>query len=312
MKVLIAEDDAGLRQLLKVNLIRAGHEAVEAVNGLQAWEMLKQESIRLLIVDWIMPGIDGAELVRRIRAAGWPGYTYIILLTAKTASDDIVAGLNIGADDYLCKPFNREELLARLGVGERILDLEARLSASLAREHELASHDSLTGLLNRRALYERAQAELSRAARMKTTVSFVMLDIDHFKAVNDQYGHLVGDKALCLVAELLRQNKRNYDYAGRWGGEEFLLVLPGTTLPTAGLVAERIRQSVAAQPLPVPEQEPLFLHVSLGVACSTSSGSLLTLDLLLQQVDEAMYQAKAGGRNRVCQFEDEAQPAEEA
>jgi two-component system cell cycle response regulator len=202
MKILVAEDDEGLRQLLKVYLVRGGHEVAEAINGLQAWDLLKQESIRLLIVDWMMPGVDGAELIRRIRAAGWPGYTYIILLTAKSGQDDIITGLNVGADDYLCKPFNREELLARLGVGERILDLEARLSASLAREHELASHDSLTGLLNRRALYERAQAELSRAARMKTVVSLLMIDIDFFKAVNDEYGHLLGDKALCLIADL--------------------------------------------------------------------------------------------------------------
>ena len=303
MKVLVAEDDAGLRQLLKIYLNRAGHEVVEATDGLQAWELLKEESLRLLIVDWMMPGMDGAELIRRIRAAGWPGYTFIILLTAKSTKDDIVAGLNMGADDYLAKPFNRDELIARLGVGERILDLETRLSASLARVEELATHDSLTGLYNRRALYEHAHAELSRAARLKTSVSCIMLDVDHFKAVNDQYGHLVGDQALCLIAELLRQNKRNYDYVGRWGGEEFLVVLPATNLQEAGVVAERLRTAVAAAGLLLPEREPLPLRVSLGVTSSSTASGPVTLDELLQQADEALYQAKAAGRDRVCFYE---------
>ncbi len=303
MKVLVAEDDASLRQLLRIYLSRAGHEVVEAVDGQQAWEILKQESARLLIVDWMMPGVDGAELIRRIRASGWPGYTYIILLTAKSTQDDVIAGLNLGADDYLCKPFNRDELLARIGVGERILDLEARLSASLAREHELASHDTLTGLYNRRALYEHAHAELNRAVRKKTSFSLVMLDLDHFKLLNDQFGHLAGDQALRLVAELLMQNKRSYDYAGRWGGEEFLVVLPVSTLPEAAVVAERFRAAIAASRLPLPGQEPLSLRVSAGVASSSGLKGPLTLDGLLQQADEALYRAKAGGRNRVCQYE---------
>jgi diguanylate cyclase (GGDEF)-like protein len=299
MKVLIAEDDSLLREMLQGELAVAGHHLITANNGLEAWEMLQKEHIRMLLVDWMMPGLDGPELIRRIRSAGWPGYTYIILLTAKTGRDDIVEGLNAGADDYVTKPFRRDELLARMGVGSRILDLETRLSESLAREEALASRDSLTGLPNRRALYDRARAELSRAQREKKSVGLVMMDIDNFKPINDKFGHAAGDEALRCVAEVLLKSKRDYDFTGRWGGDEFLAILPGTSILQAGLVAERIRASIETI-RPVNGDGTIDIRSSMGVACASPAFHPVDLDELLQQADDALYRAKAEGRNRVC------------
>jgi diguanylate cyclase (GGDEF)-like protein len=299
MKVLIAEDDSLLREMLQGELGVAGHHLITANNGLEAWEMLQKEHVRMLLVDWMMPGLDGPELIRRIRGAGWPGYTYIILLTAKTGRDDVVEGLNAGADDYVTKPFRRDELLARMGVGSRILDLETRLSESLAREEALASRDSLTGLPNRRALYDRARAELSRAQREKKSVGLVMMDIDNFKPINDKFGHAAGDEALRCVAEVLLKSKRDYDFTGRWGGDEFLAILPGTSILQAGLVAERIRASIATI-RPANGGGSIELRSSMGVACASPAFHPMDLDELLQQADDALYRAKAEGRNRVC------------
>jgi len=300
MKVLIAEDDSLLRQMLRGELAAAGHQLITAANGLEAWEMLQKEHVRMLLVDWMMPGLDGPELIRRIRGAGWPGYTYIILLTAKSGRDDVVEGLNAGADDYVTKPFRRDELLARMGVGSRILDLETRLSESLAREEALATLDSLTGLPNRRALYDRARAELNRAQREKKSIGLIMMDIDDFKPINDQFGHAAGDEALRLVAEVLQKSKRDYDFTGRWGGDEFLAILPGTSILQAGLVAERIRASIDKVRLKADGAGAVVLRTSLGVACASPAFHPVELDELLQQADSALYRAKAEGRNRVC------------
>jgi two-component system chemotaxis response regulator CheY len=253
----------------------------------------------MVIADWIMPGLDGPELVRRIRAAEWPGYTYVMLLTVRSEKRDVVEGLNAGADDYLTKPFHPDELLARLGVGTRILDLEARLHRMLAREKGLASTDGLTGLLNRRGLYERARHELSRSRREASDISLVMMDLDDFKRFNDAHGHLAGDRALCLVADALREELRDYDFAGRWGGEEFVVVLPGTGPAQAERAAERIRAAVARLIVPVEGRLAPPLLLSLGVASACGGREDRDLDTLLEQADAAMYRAKSGGGNRV-------------
>lgn len=300
MKVLVAEDDELLRQMLRGGLARAGYQLVTAGDGLAAWEMLQKEHVRMLLLDWMMPGLDGPGLIRRIRAAGWPGYTYIILVTARTDAADVVHGLNAGADDYLTKPFREEELLARMGVGKRILDLEARLSDSLAREAAIANLDSLTGLPNRRALYDRARTEISRAAREKRSLGLIMMDLDHFKEINDRFGHGVGDEALRTVASVLQKNVRDYDFVGRWGGEEFLAILPGASLSQACLVAERIRTSVENIRLGVRGVEGVALRASLGVACNVLGPVTRNLDELLEAADDVLYRAKEEGRNRVC------------
>ena len=247
----------------------------------------------------MMPGLDGPELIRLIRQTAAPTYTYIILLTAKGDKGDIVGGLETGADDYLTKPFHPGELRARVSIGERILHLEARLRESNDQLEVLATQDSVTGLLNRRAIQDRVDAEWNRAMRGTRSMGIVLLDVDHFKAVNDQHGHAIGDQALHLVAQTLMVDPRTYDLAGRWGGEEFLLLLPEADLESAGAVAERVRARMAATPLTLPDGSHLSLTVSAGVA-STAPAVPATLTILLQQADEALYSAKRQGRNRVC------------
>jgi two-component system chemotaxis response regulator CheY len=299
MKVLVADDDRLLREMLAAELAGAGYEVVTVPDGIAAWEVLQRERIRMLIVDWMMPRQDGAELIRRIRSAGLPGYTYIILLTARSGRAEVVEGLNTGADDYVSKPFQREELLARMGVGKRILDLEACLSESLAREEALATRDVLTGLPNRRGLHDRAQAELSRATREKRGLGVIMMDLDHFKQINDRYGHAAGDAALRRVAEVLQRSRRDYDVVGRWGGEEFLLVVPGASLAQTSLVAERVRAAIESIDLKVGGVEPVRLRASLGVASAEPGTAPVALDELIRMADDAMYRAKREGRNRV-------------
>jgi two-component system, cell cycle response regulator len=290
MKILIVEDDLMQRRFLQIILTQSGKEVVAAADGEAAWEMLQTERIRIVVTDWLMPVLSGLELIQRIRAANLPHYTYLVLLTSKNAQDSIVEGLKAGADDYLIKPFDRNELLARLAIGERILKLEDRLE-------QMATHDTLTKLLNRRALYCGAQTELKRSVRENSSLCMIMLDIDHFKSVNDAYGHPIGDKALCLVAETLLQNKRDYDLVGRWGGEEFLALLPKTSLADAGMIAERFRASIEAARLLMPDGDTVKLTVSLGVS-TTACGSL-DIEELIHQADEALYLAKNSGKNRV-------------
>jgi len=299
VKILVADDDPLLRQLLERELSHAGHEVVTVGDGLEAWEVLEEERIRLLIVDWMMPRLDGADLIRRIRDAGWPGYTYAILLTARAGKDDVVEGLGVGADDYVTKPFCADELLARIGVGVRILDLERRLSESLAREETLAYRDSLTGLPNRRALCDLAHAEIVRAVRARSNVGVIMVDLDDFKTINDRFGHATGDEALRRVAGALQENRRGYDFTGRWGGDEFLVVLPGATTEQAAQVAERIRAAIHDIELPVAGGSPASVRASLGVASACPGESSIGLDELLARADDAMYRTKRSGGNRV-------------
>lgn len=298
MRILVVDDDRGFRELLSEELESVGHTVLEAADGQQAWEILNQEPARLVITDWMMPKLDGPQLINQIRNANFPHYIYIILLTAKSSQQDVVTGLGAGADDYLRKPFDIEELQARVAIGERILTLEMRLREALYNLEVAATHDGLTGLLNRQAISEYAEAELSRVHRAGGSLSLALLDIDHFKSVNDRYGHLVGDEALKHVSETIASTIRPYDRAGRWGGEEFMLVLPETTLEQAALVAERVRERVAASPVVLADGERLYLQVSLGVS-ETEAETLVPLNTLLDQADEALYRAKNAGRNQV-------------
>jgi two-component system chemotaxis response regulator CheY len=306
MRILIVEDDPGSLRLLMLSLMHAGHEIVQATDGQVAWDIWQKENIRLVVTDWMMPEMSGTELIQKIRTAG-RGYTYIIMVTAVGDKPKVVAGLSSGADDYITKPYDPDELAARVGIGVRIIQLEENLSASRSQMEFLAMHDTLTGLFNRRAIQERAEADLSRALREQTPLSVALLDIDHFKAVNDTHGHDVGDQALRLVAEVLTANIRGYDAVGRWGGEEFLVVLPGDSLIDAAIVAERIRVSVTEITLELAGGKRLPLTASLGIASWPGTASQpLTLDQLIHQADEALYRAKSEGRNRVCLAEPHA------
>ncbi|MBT3391551.1 MAG: diguanylate cyclase [Chloroflexi bacterium] len=305
MKVLIVEDDPISLKLLSGTLSQLNYDVVEAKNGVEAWQILQQRTIRLVITDWVMPEMDGITLTRLIRETEMAGYIYIIVLTGRQGIENIVDGLDAGADDYMIKPFDPKELSSRLHIGARILDLEQRLKGAYERMYELAMHDELTGLWNRRAFYTHAQSELERSERMVHALSILLLDIDHFKLVNDRYGHLVGDRALIMLAETITKNLRSYDRAGRWGGEEFIILLPETSLNEAVEIAERLRIQVMNARLPVHVEDQdnfddeLGIEISLGVA-TLNLGSAVSLDQLFDAADEMLYLAKRQGRNRVC------------
>ena len=301
MKVLIVDDDPTNRHLLTAMLLSTKHEFCEASDGKGAWELIQKETINLVITDWMMPDMDGVELIDYIRKANFPHYIYIILLTARSTKADVVAGLESGADDYLVKPFDLDELRARVKIADRIIELERRLREERDRNQKMATYDSLTNLYNRRALYDIADNELARARRDKKSVSLVMMDIDHFKNVNDAHGHNIGDQALRIVAHIISEKIRIYDTAARWGGEEFLLILPGANIDEAEHIAERVRQGVETSSIPIPGGNHLNLQASFGVSTSMPD-KLLSFDILVHQADEALYDAKEKGRNRVCVY----------
>lgn len=291
MKILIADDDAVSRRLLEATLTRWGYEVVVAQDGSRAWEILQREDApRLAILDWVMPGLDGPQICQQVRGRADPAYTYLILLTAKSEKEELVKGMEAGADDFLSKPFHAEELRARLRAGIRILELEESLRVQ-------ATHDSLTGLWNRAATLDLLRRELSRAKRLGTPVSVVMADIDHFKRINDTHGHLAGDVVLREVARRISSSVRDYDVTGRFGGEEFLIVFPSCTAQTAVKQAERLRARVLKDPVETPEG-PVSVTLSLGVAASEAVTGV-DPDSLLRAADTALYQAKGQGRNRV-------------
>ncbi|MEE9277838.1 MAG: diguanylate cyclase [Dehalococcoidia bacterium] len=298
MEILIVEDDPFQRRVLGSRLRQAGYEVKALADGRDAWALMQTNPARLVITDWTMSEMSGTELIRRIRAAEWPNYTYTILVTARDGKADVLEGLASGADDYLTKPVDHRELQARIAIGVRMIELEDRLRASQERLRLLASHDGLTGLLNRQAIHEYADAELQRGRRRDIPVSIALLDVDKFKAVNDEHGHVKGDDALRAVAEALTTNTRPYDRVGRWGGEEFLLVLPDTTLKEGGLVAERIRAAIADVAIPLDDSGTLQIRVSIGVACMQPDAPAQFKELL-RQADAALYEAKRGGRNCV-------------
>ncbi len=300
MKILIVEDESIFRRMVRKNLLEAGYDVVEAEDGHAAWELFQRESFQFVITDWMMPKMNGPELVQNIRMSGQKNYTYIIMLTAMDDKDNVIFGIESGADEYLTKPFNSRELKARVASGMRILKLEEQLIQAREQMEALAMHDGLTGLLNRRAIEEYAEAEFNMADRKERAMSAILVDIDHFKGINDRYGHKVGDHALQQVAKVLREDLRKYDRVGRWGGEEFILILPDTLLQDAVMVAERIRLKTAETQISLENGETFSVHISLGVACTTSQFQSLTK--FIDAADQALYQSKQSGRNRVCSF----------
>jgi two-component system cell cycle response regulator len=291
VKILVAEDDPVFRRLLEATLKKWGYDVVLAEDGDKAWEVLQREDApRLAILDWVMPGLDGPQICRAVRSLGDQRYVYLLLLTAKSEKEDLVKGLEAAADDFLTKPFDAEELRARLRAGIRILDLQERLRVE-------ATHDSLTGLWNRGATLDLLRRELSRGERQGTPVTVIMADVDHFKQINDMYGHLTGDVVLREVAHRLSSAVRGYDVAGRFGGEEFLIVFPGCAVASAAAQAERLRACINREPVDTPEGL-IPVTLSLGVAASEPVTEV-DPDLLLHAADTALYRAKSRGRNCV-------------
>jgi diguanylate cyclase (GGDEF)-like protein len=299
--ILLVEDEPTTRLMAAHQLRRAGYEVEVAENGLQALERLRQRLFPILLTDWEMPAMDGIALCRAVRAAQFDGYVYIILLTARDSKANIIEGLEAGADDYLTKPVNDQELAARLQTAWRILRLEQSLRK--ANEHNLllSITDALTGTYNRHHLMGQLPKELERTRRSARPLSVVLCDIDNFKSINDSRGHQVGDDVLVQFAALLQRSIRSeVEWVVRYGGEEFLIVLPEADFGAALALAERIRKELEARGVEV-SAESLPVTASFGVSSYSGASDQIerSTDALIAAADLCLYRSKRAGRNRV-------------
>jgi diguanylate cyclase (GGDEF)-like protein len=302
--VLLAEDEPTQCLFVSRLLTCAGY-VVDVVNdGESALAAVSTGDYQILITDWDMPRMDGPTLCRQIRKLALPGYLYILILTGRDSPQNVVSGLDAGADDYIRKPPVEAELVARLGAGRRVVRLEQSLRASNARAHLLSITDGLLSVFNRRYVNEKLPDEIQRSSRYRRPLSVVIADIDHFKRINDRFGHQIGDEVLKCVTRLMQsQLRKSCDWIARFGGEEFLLVLPDSANPGAMATAERIREACGSTPL-VTSAGEVTVTVSFGVAEFKHDGDDLPgarMDTLLRRADAALYQSKAAGRNQVTQ-----------
>ncbi len=292
-KILLVDDDPAMLRIVSKWLERAGYEVTAVHDGRQALAAIDQECPDFLITDWEMPEMDGLELCRQVRELQLPHYVYILFLTVKAARDEKIAGLDVGADDFLRKPIDQGELLARLRAGARVLVLERQLS-------EMARTDPLTGLVTRRTFFDMLAREWHRATRLRLPMSCVMVDIDFFKRVNDLHGHPTGDAVLKAVANLIQEGCRGSDTVCRYGGEEFCVLLPETREHDAAAWAERVRATIASKVFPINGKK-------LGITCSFGTAQnhddTQTCEQLVDEADQALLCAKRSGRDRVVRFE---------
>jgi|GraSoiStandDraft_36_1057302.scaffolds.fasta_scaffold66211_2 diguanylate cyclase (GGDEF)-like protein len=296
MRILIADDDALSLRLLERTLERDGYEVTAVQNGrLAAEHLCRHDGPRLALLDWVMPELDGPGVCREVRQKREQVYVHMVLLTSKESKRDVIEGLESGADDYLIKPFDPAELKARLRTGLRILQLEDRLVEAREDMRFKATHDPLTGLFNRGVILDLLSRELSRSRREDGCTTILLGDVDHFKNVNDTLGHVTGDEVLREIARRLLGSVRSYDFVGRYGGEEFLVVLNNCNLPSALQRAEEIRRAIASAPVQT-VRGPVPVTMSLGILASTEWG-VLPAEELLREADVALYKAKAAGRN---------------
>ena len=291
MRVLIADDDPMSLVFLRTALEGWGYDVTTASNGKNAYELLQQRDAPMLaILDGMMPGMNGIDVCQYLRAGYRDHYTYLMMLTARREVEFMVEAMNAGADDFISKPFNLEELQVRIRAGTRIIELQQELRLR-------ATHDALTGIYNRGAIIEILEKEIARHRRDNKPLAIIFADLDHFKKINDTFGHLAGDAVLCDVTQRIAHVLRPYDSLGRYGGEELLLTLPACLADKAAEVAERIRGKVAATPIQT-SFGPIDSSLSIGVTMLLP-GEQHTAQNLLQRADEALYRAKNNGRNRV-------------
>jgi two-component system, cell cycle response regulator len=298
--VLIVDDDDLVLARLQELVTAAGYEVRTAAGAVEALASLEHSLTSIVITDISMPGMNGLEFCRKIRAQTWPGYIYVVLLTARDTEKDILAGLDAGADDYLSKRTSSAQFTARLRIGKRVLEREYSLKDALERKRQLAMTDALTGAFNRRYLMRHLKREIRRSQRLGGDVSLLLLDIDHFKRINDTYGHDVGDTVLkVLTTQIGACLRHDTDWCARIGGEEFVVVLEDTDLAAARVCAEKLRQTVANSFIPT-SAEPIRVTVSIGVS---GLGEMLhrdsaTVHSLMKQADMNLYTSKSNGRNR--------------
>jgi diguanylate cyclase (GGDEF)-like protein len=298
---LIVEDNPVSRKLLEKSLLKSGYQTTSVENGIQALEQLNAHFFPIVLSDWMMPEMDGPQLCRAIRKGAFPGYVFIILLTAKDSKEDIITGLRAGADDYLTKPINNAELIARLNTGFRILELEQSLKSANEEIRILSITDSLTGCYNRAYLNEKLLQEINRTKRYRHSLSIIMCDIDHFKKINDTHGHLAGDQILERFAMgLIKSVRQDLDWVARYGGEEFIMILPETDCQSALQVAERVRITIEQTRMDLSGKE-VHITVSFGVTGFDvdTPEERLSYQKIIEQADIYLYQAKEKGRNQV-------------
>ena len=300
IEILLVEDSRTQALKFQLMLESHGYHVKVAQNGLEAMNMLLNNHISIVITDWVMPEMDGSELCRAIRQHDFGGYVYLILLTAKDSKTDIIEGLKAGADDYLTKPVDDAELIARLTTAERIIRLEQTLKKRNQEIALLSITDPLTKIYNRGYINDHLPIAFKRAARYNLPLAITICDIDHFKLVNDRYGHQVGDKVLIAFADCLNQAlRRDLDWMARYGGEEFLVVMPETDLAGAQVAAERFRKKIETLSVPA-DGDSIKITASFGTcAISTDSATQqLSSDEMIKTADRCLYEAKEKGRNR--------------
>ena len=305
MRILIADDELIARELLAETLVLFGHEVVAVADGNAAIEALMQTGgPRFAILDWMMPGADGLEVCRAVRQRA-EAYVYTILLTGRASPEDMITGLDAGADDFLTKPFSMGELRSRLHSGMRVLELQTGLLEAQEALRRHATLDHLTGLWNRRMIVEQLDREVSRLRRSKGVLAVAMVDIDRFKEINDTHGHAAGDAVIRDTAAAIASQLRDYDFVGRYGGEEFLILLPGCDAEYGRGIAERMRSRIETTPTQY-GQLALSVTASFGLASTLVSG--MEPSGLIEAADAALYRAKANGRNRVEETQLSEQP----
>ncbi|HYG99082.1 MAG TPA: diguanylate cyclase [Terriglobales bacterium] len=298
MRVLLADDDSISRTLITRFLNVWGYEVISVATGDDAWNVLQQDDApNLAILDCTMPGINGSDICRRVRDSKVGPYRYLLLLTFRQDREDLLRGLESGADDFITKPVDAAALKARLQIGRRILELQDRLMQAVEVTRFEASHDALTGLWNRAAVLQFLHGQFARSTRDGISVAVAIADVDHFKKVNDTHGHLAGDEVLREVAKRIRKPLRSYDWVGRYGGKEFLIIAPDCTLSNAFSMCERLRSSITGKPFTI-NRTRIEVTLSFGIATTAESGAP-DEEGLLRAADRALYLAKEHGRNRI-------------
>lgn len=294
LNILVAEDSKYYRKYMEETLEKWGYSVIFAEDGEKAWQILQtDDGPQLVLLNWEMPKLTGLDVCYQVRMNELNKYVYLILLTSHASQEDIIKGLEAGADDYVVKPFHDQELKSRLKIGERIIKLENSI-------RKMALIDPLTGLLNRRAFNSRLESELERCVRNKSTLSLLLFDIDNFKKINDTYGHQCGDSVLYGISQQAKTFLRGYDFISRFGGEEFIICLPDVNQTQAMVIAERLRTGIENLKIETNSADrSIQVTASFGLY-TIHSGEKHNIEYIIRQADQAMYRAKNKGKNCIC------------